>query len=126
VDSVALTNKNRVSLELLGLYSPYCASAPVLAICRLLSYNWHQEACTRMPHTADDSDLDRPSLDELISLREAAELSGLSASHLRLLVSRGDIWGQKIGRNWVTTAEAVQRYVAQDHRPGPKPKKPQN
>jgi excisionase family DNA binding protein len=71
--------------------------------------------------TAETSD--QPSLDELISLREAAELSGLSASHLRLLVSRGDIWGQKIGRNWVTTAEAVEKYVAQDHRPGPKPKK---
>ena len=77
-----------------------------------------------MPHPADDSDLDEPSLHDLISLREAADLSGLSASHLRLLVSRGDIWGQKIGRNWVTTAQAVQEYVAQDHRPGPKPKKP--
>jgi excisionase family DNA binding protein len=72
------------------------------------------------------SDRDQPSLGELISLREAAKLSGLSASHLRLLVSRGDIWGQKIGRNWVTTAEAVEKYVAQDHRPGPKPKKFRN
>jgi len=71
-------------------------------------------------------DLDQPSLDQLISLREAAKLSGLSASHLRLLVSRGDIWGQKIGRNWVTTAQAVQEYVAQDHRPGPKPRKPRD
>jgi hypothetical protein len=74
--------------------------------------------------TAETSD--QPSLDELISLREAAELSGLSASHLRLLVSRGDIWGQKIGRNWVTTAQAVQEYVVQDHRPGPRPKTPRD
>jgi hypothetical protein len=79
-----------------------------------------------MPQVTDDSDPGQPSLDELISLREAAEFSGLSASHLRLLVSRGDIWGQKIGRNWVTTAAAVREYVAQDHRPGPKPKKPRN
>ena len=44
-----------------------------------------------MRHSAGDSNLDKPSLDDLISLREAAQLSGLSASHLRLLVSRGDI-----------------------------------
>lgn len=79
-----------------------------------------------MPQTADESSTDEPNLDELISLREAAELSGLSASHLRLLVSRGDIWGRKIGRNWVTTARAVQEYIAQNHCPGPKPKKPRN
>jgi excisionase family DNA binding protein len=77
-----------------------------------------------MPQTADDSGPDKPSLDELISLREAAELSGLSASHLRLLVRRGDIWGVKLGHNWVTTSEAVQGYLARDRRPGPKPKKP--
>jgi hypothetical protein len=46
-----------------------------------------------MSHNTDNSDLDEPSLDELISLREAAELSGLSASHLRLRGSRGEIRG---------------------------------
>jgi hypothetical protein len=74
----------------------------------------------------EDSDPVQPPLDALISLREGAELSGLSASHLRLLVSRGDIWGRKIGRNWVTTAQAVEEYLAQDRRPGPKPKKPRD
>ena len=62
----------------------------------------------------------QPNLDELISLSKAAELSGLSPSHLRLLVSRGEIWGQKIGRNWATTAQAVLEYIAREHRPGPK------
>ena len=81
---------------------------------------------TVMTHSADDSGFDMPSLDELISLREASELSGLSAGHLRLLVSRGDLWGTKIGRNWVTTAQAVEKYLAQDRRPGPKPKKPRD
>ena len=52
-----------------------------------------------MTHNADDSGFDQPSLGELISLREATELSGLSASYLRLLVGRGDIWGMKLGRN---------------------------
>jgi excisionase family DNA binding protein len=57
---------------------------------------------------------------KLISLTEAAKISGLSSGHLRLLVSRGMIWGAKIGRNWVTTEAAVQEYLAQDRRPGPK------
>ena len=74
-----------------------------------------------MTKRADDSHPDPPNLDELISLREASEISGLSASHLRLLVSRGTIWGVKLGRNWVTTAQAVQAYMEQDRRPGPKP-----
>jgi hypothetical protein len=66
---------------------------------------------------------EQPSLDELISLKEAADLSGLSPNHLRLLVGKGEIWGKKIGRNWVTTKEAVIKYKARDIRPGPKPKK---
>lgn len=69
---------------------------------------------------------EQPGLNDLISLRKASELSGLSASQLRLLVSRGIIWGVKLGRNWVTTAESVTEYLAQDRRPGPKPKKPRN
>ena len=65
----------------------------------------------------------QPKLGELITLEEAAELSGLSPSHLRLLVRRGDIWGEKIGHNWLTTAQAVREYLARDRRPGPKSKK---
>lgn len=72
-----------------------------------------------MEHDWDDY---HPPIEELISLKDAAELSGLSPSHLRLLVSHGDIWGKKIGRNWVTTIQAVQEYLAYNHRPGPKPK----
>ena len=59
---------------------------------------------------------------KLISLAEAAESSGLSAGHLRLLVSQNKLWGTKIGRNWVTTEKAVRDYIASDPRPGPKPK----
>ena len=64
-----------------------------------------------------------PSLDELISLKQASELCGLSMNQLRLLVSRGVIWGRKLGRNWYTTASAVQAYMELDRRPGPKPNK---
>lgn len=66
---------------------------------------------------------DQPALDDLISLSEAAKLSGLSPNHLRLLVSNGVIWGKKLGRNWVTTAQAVEEYIQLDRKTGPKPKK---
>jgi excisionase family DNA binding protein len=77
-----------------------------------------------MAHDVDDEVSDQPSLEDLISLREASELSGLSAGHLRFLASRGEIWAAKLGRNWVTTAKAVEQYLAQDRRPGPKPQEP--
>lgn len=64
----------------------------------------------------------QPNLNALIPLQEAAKLSGLSPSHLRLLVGKGEIWGIKPGRNWYTTEEAVREYLARDVRPGPKPK----
>jgi excisionase family DNA binding protein len=60
--------------------------------------------------------------DELITLREAAELSGLSHSHLRLLVRNGEIWGKKMGRDWFTTAQSIENYLDLDRKPGPKPK----
>ena len=63
-----------------------------------------------------------PGVAELISLEEAAELCGLSSRHLRHLISRDELWGKKIGRNWVTTAQAVREYQARNVRPGPKPK----
>jgi len=61
---------------------------------------------------------DQPSLDELISLKKAAALSGLSHDHLRRLAGQGEIWATKIGRNWVTTERAVSEYLARGRRPG--------
>ncbi len=75
-----------------------------------------------MPGRNKRSVSDQPKLDELIPLSEAAEISGLSLGHLGLLIRRGELWGKKIGRNWVTTAQAVREYLARDRRPGPKPK----
>jgi len=63
---------------------------------------------------------DQPGLDELITLSKAAELSGLSPSHLRLLVSKKEIWGKKLGRNWFTTEQAVREYLTRGVKPGPK------
>jgi len=76
-----------------------------------------------MPGSKKSISSQQPKLEELISLEKAAEQCGLSHSHLRLLVRRGEVWGTKIGRNWVTTAQAVREYLARDHKPGPRPKK---
>jgi hypothetical protein len=63
---------------------------------------------------------DQPNLDDLISLSEAAEISGFTTRHLRNLASSGDLWAKKLGRNWVTTTQAVQEYLSRDIKPGPK------
>ncbi len=52
--------------------------------------------------------------DQLISLQEAAVLAGLSDSHLRRLAEKGRLKARKIGRNWVTTAVAVEQYLKDD------------
>ena len=49
--------------------------------------------------------------EELISLSEAAAISGLSAGHLNLLVRSGKLRARKIGRNWVTSRQAVLEYM---------------
>jgi excisionase family DNA binding protein len=59
---------------------------------------------------------------KLIIIAEAAELSGLSDNHLRLLIRQNKLWGTKLGRTWVTTEKAVRDYLATNPRPGPKPK----
>ena len=63
---------------------------------------------------------EQPKLDELISLNEAAKLSGLSHDHLRRLAGQGELWAKKVGRNWVTTEAAVREYLARNRRSGPK------
>jgi len=63
---------------------------------------------------------DQPNLEDLISLKEAAAISGLSHDHLRRLAGRGDLWAKKIGRDWLTTEKAVEEYLARERRPGPK------
>jgi len=52
--------------------------------------------------------------DDLLSLREAAARSGLSASHLRLLARNGRLKARKLGRDWFTTDAAVAAYLADE------------
>jgi excisionase family DNA binding protein len=59
---------------------------------------------------------------KLISVTEAATLSGLTPSYLRRLLRKQELAGVKVGRDWFTTEEALRAYLAQDRRPGPKTK----
>lgn len=63
-----------------------------------------------------------PKLGELISLQDAANICGITQGHIRLLVRQGEVWGMKIGRNWVTTITAVREYQARAN-PRGRPKK---
>lgn len=66
---------------------------------------------------------DNSIINNLISLNEASTISGLSIVHLRHLVSEGKLWGKKIGRNWVTSKEAIEKYIKEEKKPGRPPKK---
>jgi hypothetical protein len=68
------------------------------------------------------TDSEEETTKDLISLAKASKISGFSPAHLRLLVKQGKLWGIKIGRDWVTTTSALQKYLDSDRRPGPKPK----
>jgi excisionase family DNA binding protein len=50
--------------------------------------------------------------EHLISLKDAAARYGLSHPHLRLLARSGRLTATKLGRDWFTTAEAVEAYLA--------------
>lgn len=64
-------------------------------------------------------------ISELISLKDASIFCGLSPDHLRRLAEQGKLRAQKIGRNWVTTKEAVEEYIKNRKPPG-RPKKKQD
>lgn len=57
---------------------------------------------------------------ELISVTDAAQRTGLSPAWIRRLLQRGQIEGVKVGRNWLTTEQAIRDYLEIDRRPGPK------
>jgi hypothetical protein len=52
--------------------------------------------------------------DDLLSLREAAARTGLSASHLRLLARTERIKARRLGGYWFTTEAAVLAYLANE------------
>ena len=50
-------------------------------------------------------------IQDLISLAEATERYGLTATYLRQLAIKGRLKARKIGRNWVTTPADVEDYI---------------
>jgi len=67
-----------------------------------------------MPDTDREESEYRPRWDELVTLQEAATLSGLSYSHLRYLARNREIWAERLGNIWFTTEQAVNEYLARD------------
>ena len=63
-----------------------------------------------------------PNLDDLISLRQASQICGLTTNHLRLLLGKRLLWGKKIDSYWVTTEKAINEYLSLGNKPGRKPK----
>lgn len=57
---------------------------------------------------------------QLISVQRAAALSGLAEGHVRHLLQQKQLAGVKLGRDWWTTAAAVEVYIKSERRPGPK------
>ena len=55
---------------------------------------------------------------KLISVTRAAEISGLTPGYIRRLLRQERIYGEKMGRDWFTTAEAIREYLTQERRPG--------
>jgi Helix-turn-helix domain len=49
--------------------------------------------------------------EELISLSEAAAISGMTRQHMALLARRGALKAVRVGKSWVTTRAAVEDYL---------------
>jgi len=56
------------------------------------------------------SPIDPLTIGELISLPEAAKLSGFSHGFLKEMAEKGRLRARKIGRNWATTIACVEDY----------------
>ena len=52
---------------------------------------------------------------ELLSLKEASELSPYSADYLNLLARKGKLRARKIGRDWLITKADLFQYLNKQH-----------
>ena len=53
----------------------------------------------------------KPKKDELITLSQAAEISGFSVGYLRILAERGRLKAKKIGVQWFTTPGDINIFI---------------
>lgn len=51
------------------------------------------------------------SLKKVISLNQAAKISGYHQDYLGFLVRKGELRGKKIGRTWFTTEAEIRSYI---------------
>jgi hypothetical protein len=58
--------------------------------------------------------------DDWITTRQAAGLSGYTMQHVRLLIGRGDVRGQRWGRDWQVSRRSLLAYVRQREQAGKK------
>lgn len=58
---------------------------------------------------------------ELITVSEAAELSGYTPQHVRLLIRQGLINARRAGGIWLIEASSLRNYIENAPKPGPKP-----
>ena len=76
-----------------------------------------------MPDENQEEGKYQPRWYELITLQEAAKLSGLAQSHLRLLANNEEIWAKYLGANWFTTEQAIRDYLDRPRQQKPKTSK---
>ena len=69
-----------------------------------------------------DENNSKVALTDLISLPQASRESGLSQSHLALLARKGDLQAWKFGNVWLTTRDAIHKYLDLNKKPGPRKK----
>ena len=61
--------------------------------------------------------------EELIPLSEAAHIAGMTPDHLRFLARKGSLKAKKVGRDWLTTEQAVIEYLRDSHKRSRDPRK---
>ncbi len=52
------------------------------------------------------------SLDEILSLAEAAQIAGLASHTLAQQAAKGQLCARKIGHTWITTKNWLNEYIA--------------
>jgi hypothetical protein len=62
---------------------------------------------------------DTKNLDDVITLREAGQMSGYHPDYLSFLIRNGKLQGQKLGKTWVTSQSEVRRFLELNDTPSP-------
>jgi excisionase family DNA binding protein len=61
-------------------------------------------------------------LEQFLTTDEAAKLSGLTVGYITRLLRGSKLQGRQIRRVWFVEKASLDRYMASNRKPGPKPK----